>query len=267
MPDANSILDKIIEYKFEELEKSKSKISINDIRARVLDLPQSLPGEFKKAISTGQPVSLIAEIKKASPSKGMIREDFDPPSLAIAYRKGGASALSVLTDEKFFHGQNSYLASAIDFSGLPALRKDFTIDAYQIYQAKILGASAILLIVAALEQNRLEEFYGIAHEIGLDCLVEVHDEKEAERAVKLGADIIGVNNRNLKTFVTSLEVSKKLAPALPKNSVLVSESGITTYEDLKTLSGCGFSAVLVGEHLMRQPDVRVATRKLLTGKD
>lgn len=266
MPDAKTILDEIIEYKFEELDKFKAQIPLNDLRARVLDLPQTSPGEFKNAISAGKPVSLIAEIKKASPSKGLIREDFDPPSLAIAYRKGGASALSVLTDEKFFRGQNSYLAAAIDFSGLPALRKDFTVDPYQIYQARILGASAILLIVAALEQSRLEEYYGIAHEIGLDCLVEVHDEDEAERAVKLGADIIGVNNRNLKTFVTTLDVSKRLAPILPGDAVLVSESGITTFDDLKMLAGHGFSAVLVGEHLMRQPDVRIATRQLLTGR-
>ena len=260
-----SFLGKIIERKREEIGESSRRLPLEEIRERLKDAPSVRTGSFRQALTVGEKVALIGEIKKASPSKGLIRPDFDPAALASAYARGGASALSVLTDIEFFQGRNEYLALARQASGLPVLRKDFIIDRWQLYESRLLGADCILLIVAALEDPALIDLAALAGELGLEVLVEVHDEKELERALTCRPDMIGVNNRDLDTFEVSLEVSRKLAPLFPEETVRVSESGITDGNDLRELSALGYHAVLVGEHLMRQPDLEQAVRTLLQG--
>jgi len=260
-----SILDEIIAHKRQELEALERVRPLAELEAVLGGLPPRTRGAFSKALTAGACVSLIGEIKKASPSRGLIREDFDPAALAAAYQKGGAAALSVLTDRKFFQGSDEYLAAAKAACRLPVLRKDFLISAYQVYESRLLGADCVLLIVAALEQAALADFIALAAEIGLDALVEVHDEAEAARALEAGAEIIGVNNRDLRTFEVSLEVSRSLAGAIPGDRIKISESGITTFEDIRGLGRLGYDAVLVGEHLMRQPDPAAAARRLMTG--
>jgi indole-3-glycerol phosphate synthase len=259
-----SILDEITAHKRQELEELQRVRPLAELKAGIGDLPPKQGRTFTDALSAEE-VSLIGEIKKASPSRGLIRDDFDPAQLAAAYQRGGAAALSVLTDKKYFQGANEYLMAAKAACDLPVLRKDFTVSAYQVYESRLLGADCVLLIVAALEQAVLAEYIALAAELGLDALVEVHDETEADRALEAEAPLIGVNNRNLNTFEVSLEVSRRLAGALPENKLKVSESGIKTYEDILTLSELGYDAVLVGEHLMSQPDPAAAARKLMTG--
>jgi indole-3-glycerol phosphate synthase len=215
------------------------------------------------AAATG--FALIAEVKKASPSRGLIRADFAPGAIAAAYAAGGAACLSVLTDEPYFQGRDAYLAEVRAAAPLPALRKDFMIDSYQIAESRALGADAILLIVAALDDARLAQFHAEALELGMDVIVEVHDEAELDRALAVGPALLGVNNRNLKTMAVDLGTTGRLAARVPAGVRLIAESGIAVHADLVRLAAGGAGAFLVGEALMREADVEAATRRLLTG--
>ncbi len=267
MKDTPDILKTIVARKKEEVEALKSSGEISP--EEISDLPDCLG--FHKALKSGierSPlgVSLIAEIKKASPSKGVIRADFDPDSIARAYEEGGASCLSILTDQDFFQGSLNYLKSVREFSSLPIIRKDFIIDPIQIFEARLSGADAILLIAACLQKDELAEFHEIADDIGLDTLIEVHTEEEwIKVAESISAPkLVGVNNRNLHDFSVSLETFERLSPEIAKSgATLVAESGIYTPDDVKRLKKAGATAILVGESLMRQPEVLQATRQLL----
>jgi indole-3-glycerol phosphate synthase len=219
---------------------------------------------FRKALAAARP-AIIAEIKKASPSAGVIAEEFDPAAIATGYQQGGATALSVLTDKQFFQGSLDDLVRARVATRLPVLRKDFTLDRYHLLQASAEGADAVLLIVAALDDEELQTLLAETRELQLDALVEVHDESELERALVVGADLIGVNNRNLKTLQVSLETSLRLARRMPPGILTVSESGIRSADDIRRLMGAGYQGFLIGESLMKQPDPGVALAQLIAG--
>ncbi|MGH6957787.1 MAG: indole-3-glycerol phosphate synthase TrpC [Caulobacteraceae bacterium] len=260
----SDILTRIAAYKRDEVAALRRAESHDAIEARAKAAPP--PRGFRAALEHGAApgrLALIAEIKKASPSKGLIRADFDPPALARAYAAGGAACLSVLTDAPSFQGADAYLAAARDASGVPALRKEFLIDPWQVAQSRALGADAILVILAICDDALARELLAEAARLGMDTLVEAHDEAEIERAAALGAALIGVNNRDLRTFVTDLAVTERLAARAPASALLVTESGIASPADAARLAAAGARAMLVGESLMRQPDVEAATRALL----
>ncbi len=284
-------LDRILSVKREEVEYRRSRQPVRDLRSQARDIPPArdfygavkrmgaapangdaglAPSTSRRGAGSSILVSLIAEIKKASPSRGLIRQDFDPRAIAAAYERGGARALSVLTDEVFFQGHPDHLAQARGAPGLPLLRKDFIISDYQVYESRTLGADAVLLIAAILAPSQLEDYLGLAGELGMSALVEAHTASEVILAGRplagaVGGRLVGINNRDLQSFKTDLDTTFNLLPLIPAGTAVVSESGIRTHEQVLRLAAAGVDAVLVGEALMEQDDLAAAVRSLLEG--
>ncbi len=248
------ILDKIVATKRVRIAEAKAQRSLDELIKDLSNADFTKKRSFRDALATKDKLSVIAEVKKASPSKGVISEDFDYLKIAQSYENSGASAVSVLTEEDFFMGSDKILQEIRATTDLPILRKDFVVDEYQIYQSKLLQADCILLILRILSDEQIRKFYALANELGLDVLFEAHNKEEIGRAVQVGAKIIGVNNRDLDTFVVDISHSEKLIESIPSDVVRVSESGIKTADDMLRLRDCGFDAVLVGETLMRAKD-------------
>jgi len=256
------VLDRVLQSKREEVEARRARVPLQELRALVRDL--NPPLDFRKAISReGRAVKVIAEVKKASPSSGILREDFSPADLARSYARAGAAAISVLTDGPFFQGSLLHLQEVRSAVALPLLRKDFVIDPYQIYEARAFSADAVLLIAAVLEFDRLREYLDLASVLQLHSLVEVHDDEELFRAIEAGAPTIGINNRDLRTFQVSLDVTFSLLRLIPDGKVVVSESGIASRAEVRRLAEAGVDAILVGEALLRALDVEAKLRELL----
>ena len=260
------ILSRIADYKRVDVAARKIARSLADLEtaAKAASAPRGFKAALEAAHGPGR-LALIAEIKKASPSKGLIRADFDPPALAKAYQAGGAACLSVLTDEPSFQGTDSFLVAARNAVALPCIRKDFLVDPWQVAESRALGADAILVILAMIDDALAADLMSEAARFGMDALVEVHDEAEMARAGALGATLVGVNNRDLKTFTVDLAITERLAAPAPAGALLVTESGLFTPADAARLEAAGAKAMLVGESLMRQADVETATRVLLGG--
>ena len=259
----SDILATILARKAEEVRERSAALPLRELAARCEGLPptRGFADAVQAKISAGQ-AAVIAEVKKASPSKGLIRPDFDPAQIARSYERGGAACLSVLTDVDFFQGHDEYLRQARAACALPVLRKDFVLDAWQVYEARALGADCILLIVAALGDAALAELSNLAMDLGMDVLVEVHDLDELERALQVAAPLVGVNNRNLRSFEVSLDTTLELRAAVPPDRILVTESGIATREDVARMRAAGVDAFLVGESFMRAPEPGEELRRL-----
>ncbi len=259
----SDILTTILARKAEEIEQRSRVRPLSELRARALNQPatRGFVRAIRNKLDAGD-AAVIAEVKKASPSKGVIRADFRPAEIARSYEAGGAACLSVLTDVDFFQGSNLYLSEARSACRLPVIRKDFIVDPYQVYEARMIGADCILLIVAALEDAQLVELANLAGELGMDVLVEVHDIDELERALQTDCELIGVNNRNLRTFEVSLDTTLMLQDAVPRDRILVTESGIALRDDVKKMRAAGVNAFLIGETFMREADPGAALRRL-----
>lgn len=261
----SDILATILARKAEEIAARRAAVPLDELRARAADrpAPRGFEAALRARIAAGD-AAVIAEVKKASPSKGVIRADFHPAEIARSYEAGGAACLSVLTDRDFFQGHEDFLVAARAACALPVLRKDFTIDEYQVHEALALGADAILLIVAALDDARLRGLCDLGLSLGLDVLVEVHDGEELERALATASPLIGINNRNLHSFEVTLDTTRTLARLVPEDRLIVSESGLHSSADLADLAAFGARCFLIGESLMRQADVASATRAILS---
>jgi len=256
-------LDRIVATKQKELSALSERLTIREAERDIASMPPCRGFAHQLTAGKNRPMGLIAEVKKASPSKGLIRPDFDPAAIAAAYERAGADCISVLTDVEYFQGGNAYLKAVKKTVRLPLLRKDFTIDPLHVYEARLIGADAVLLIAAILDDIRLRELYALVRDLGMDALVEVHDRPELERVLEMGASLVGINNRDLRTFATDLKTTETLMEHVPAGVTVVSESGISQPRDIDYLYGTGARAVLVGEHFMRQRSVEEAVVSLM----